>query len=283
MTIPFRKMHGLGNDFIVFDARLRPVDFEGGAVHQLANRHTGIGADTIVVIENSPDSTADLFVRFYNADGMQIGTCGNATRCVAKLFFAETGRDQVRIRTIDGVLKTWPDGDYIAVDMGRPGLEWRDIHLATPMDTLHISQDTRLSDAVGVSMGNPHAVFFVDDAGGVDLAAVGPSIENHELFTRRVNVEFATVLSPDRIRMRVWERGVGITQACGSGACATLVAAVRRGLADRKAIVMLDGGNLTIEWRDDDHVIMTGPAATAFMGTIDESQLSTITPRAAAA
>ena len=283
MTIPFRKMHGLGNDFIVFDARLHSLDLTRDQVRALADRHTGIGADTIVAINASADGATDLFVRFHNADGDEIGTCGNATRCVASLFIMETGRDQVRIRTIDGTLNAWRAGDEIAVDMGRPGLDWRDIDLTHQVDMLHIPVDGPLTDGVGVSMRNPHAVFFRDDAETVDLAAAAPVNERNELFAKRVNVEVAAVLAPDRIRMRVWERGVGITRACGSGACATLVAAVRRGLTGRKATVVLDGGNLTIEWRDDDHVIMTGPAATSFTGEIDDSLLSGAKHRAAAA
>ena len=265
------------------DARPRPLDLTRAQVRALVDRHTGIGADTVVVINRPRDDSSDLFVQFRNADGDEIGTCGNATRCVASLYFSETGRDKVLIRTIDGLLKVWRAGDQVAVDMGRPALEWRDIDLTHDADMLHLPVDGPLTNGVGVSMGNPHAVFFRDDVEAVDLAAVGPVTERNTLFAKRVNVEVAAVLAPDRIRMRVWERGVGITQACGSGACATLVAAVRRGLTGRKATVMLDGGNLTIEWRDDDHVIMTGPAATSFTGEIDDSLLSGVKLHAAAA
>jgi diaminopimelate epimerase len=283
MTIPFRKMHGLGNDFIVFDARTQVIDLAGARVSKLADRRTGIGADTVVVINDPIDDTSDLFIRFFNCDGMEIGTCGNATRCVAAVFFAESNQDTVRIKTIDGSLFAWREGIDVSVDMGKPGLDWRDIYLARQTDTLHFLEDAALTDAVGVSMGNPHAVFFVDDSENIDLAKVGPSIEHHELFLRRVNVEVATVQSPDRIRMRVWERGIGITQACGSGACATLVAAVRRGLTERRATLTLDGGDLLIEWRDDDHVIMTGPAALSFIGEIEDDFGTITAPHAAAA
>jgi diaminopimelate epimerase len=282
MTIPFRKMHGLGNDFIVFDARSRALALAPADTRALADRHTGIGADTIVVIEPAGDSQADVFVRFINADGGDIGTCGNASRCVAALLFAETGRDHVRIATTAGILEAWKDGANVAVDMGRPRLEWAQIPVARAADTLHLPLTGPLSDPVGVNMGNPHAVFFVPDAEAVDIGSLGRPVEHDPLFPERVNVEVATVQAPDRIRMRVWERGVGITQACGSGACATLVAAVRRGLTGRKATLVLDGGDLTIEWRGDDHVIMTGPAATSFTGEVDDSLLSA-TPRAAAA
>jgi diaminopimelate epimerase len=283
MTIPFRKMHGLGNDFIVFDARLRPFALTPADTRALADRHTGIGADTIVVIEPAKDAQADVSVRFINADGGDIGTCGNASRCVAALLFAEIGRDHVRIGTAAGVLDAWRDGVNVAVDMGQPKIDWSQIPLARDADTLHLPITGPLSDPVGVNMGNPHAVFFVADAEAVDIATLGRPVEHDPLFPERVNVEVATVQSADCIRMRVWERGVGITQACGSGACATLVAAVRRGLTGRKATLVLDGGDLTIEWRDDDHVIMTGPAATSFTGEIDESLLPGDTLRAAAA
>jgi diaminopimelate epimerase len=272
MMIPFRKMHGLGNDFIVFDARQRPLALTSADARALADRHTGIGADTIVVLGQAGTADADVSVRFINADGGEVATCGNASRCVAALMFAETGSNNVRIATTAGILEAWRDGGNVAVDMGAPKLDWSQIPIARAADTLHLPIDGPLADPVGVNMGNPHAVFFVPDAEAVDIAALGRPVEYHPLFPERVNVEVATVQSPDRIRMRVWERGVGITQACGSGACATLVAAVRRGLTGRKAILVLDGGELTIEWRDDDdHVIMTGPAATSFIGEIDDS------------
>ena len=279
MTIPFRKMHGLGNDFIVFDARSRHLAPTSAEARALADRHTGIGADTIAVIGPAGAAQADVAVRFINADGGEMSTCGNATRCIAMLLFAETGRDHVRIATGAGILDAWKQGDQVAVDMGTPKLDWAQIPIARETDTLHLPLG---DDPVGVNMGNPHAVFFVADAEAVDVGALGSAIERDPLFPERINVEFATVLGPDRIRMRVWERGVGVTQACGSGACATLVAAVRRGLTDRKATLALDGGDLTIEWRDDDHVIMTGPAATSFTGEIDESLISGTASRAAA-
>jgi diaminopimelate epimerase len=281
MVLPFRKMHGLGNDFIVLDARVRPIALTPADVVALADRRTGIGADTIAVIEPARDGGGDVFVRFHNCDGGEIGTCGNATRCIAMLLFAETGRDRVRIATSDGLLEAWRVDGGVAVDMGRPRLDWRDLPLAEPVDTLHLPIFGPLADPVGVSMGNPHAVFFVPDADAVDLPELGPAIEHAPLFPERVNVEVATVEAPDRIRMRVWERGAGITLACGSGACATLVAAVRRGLSARKATLALDGGDLLIEWRDDDRVIMTGPAATSFIGEIDESLMPGTTGRAA--
>jgi len=280
MTIPFRKMHGLGNDFIVFDARKRSLGVTAAQARALADRHTGIGADTIAVIGPGEGGQADVAVRFISADGEDVGTCGNATRCIAALLFAETGRDHVRIATGAGILDAWRLGDQVAVDMGAPKLDWAQIPVARETDTLHLPLG---DDPVGVNIGNPHAVFFVTDAEALDVATLGSAVERDPLFPERTNVEFATVLSSDRIRMRVWERGVGITQACGSGACATLVAAVRRGLTSRKATLALDGGELIIEWRDDDHVIMTGPAALSFVGEIEDHLVSGTAPRAAAA
>jgi len=283
MTISFRKMHGLGNDFIVLDERSQALGLTDADAARLADRHRGIGADTIVLLRKPDQPGADISVRFVNADGGEISTCGNASRCVAMLLFAETGRDHVRIATKAGLLDAWVDGDRVAVDMGRPHLAWSEIPVAAETDTLNLPPAGGLAGAVGVNMGNPHAVFFVPDAEAIDVAGQGRAVEIDPLFPERTNVEFATVLGPDRIRMRVWERGVGITQACGSGACATLVAAARRGLTGRKATLQLDGGDLTIEWRDDDHVIMTGPAALAFTGTIDESLLPARSRSAAAA
>jgi diaminopimelate epimerase len=272
MVIAFRKMHGLGNDFIVFDARRNSLALAPAAAAALADRRTGIGADTIVVIEPAGGRDADVFARFINADGGDVSTCGNATRCVASLLFDESGRDRIRIATQAGLLDAWRADRGVAVDMGRPRFGWRDIPLAEPADTLHLPLDGPLADPVGVNMGNPHAVFFVDDADSIDVARFGPAIETAPLFPERTNVEVATVLAPDRIRMRVWERGIGVTLACGSGACATLVAAARRGLTGRDATLVLDRGDLAITWRDDDHVIMTGPTATSFVGQLDEAQ-----------
>jgi len=280
MTIRFRKMHGLGNDFIVFDARQRPLALTPAQARVLADRHTGIGADTIALIDPPKDGNADIAVRFINADGGEMTTCGNATRCIAMLLFAETRRDHVRIATGAGILDAWKRGDQVAVDMGTPKLDWTQIPVAREIDTLHLPLD---ADPVGVNMGNPHAVFFVPDAEAADVAGLGSRVERDPLFPERTNVEFATVQASDRIRMRVWERGVGITQACGSGACATLVAAARRGLTGRKATLALDGGDLTIEWRDDDHVIMTGPAALSFTGEIEDHLVTQPASRAGAA
>src|SRR5262249_42297181 len=228
-----------------------------------------------IVIEPPKNGRADAAMRIHNADGGEVEACGNASRCVAQLLMHEQQKDRVAIDTPGGVIVAEDaGGGQIAVDMGPARLEWREIPLARAMDTLHLDLTLgSLSNPVAVNVGNPHAVFFVPSAETIDLETLGPQLERHALFPERCNVEVATVLSPARIRMRVWERGVGITRACGTGACATLVAAARRGLTGRKAAVVLDGGPLEIEWTGDGHVRMTGPVATSFTGVLDEPLL----------
>jgi len=264
-------MHGLGNDFVVLDARREPVAVDAAAARALADRHTGIGCDQLILIEPPQEPTAHAFMRIVNADGSEAEACGNAARCVARLLGEETGRRRVRLQTVAGLLdaELLADG-AVAVDMGPARTDWRDIPLARPADTLAADIGAGpLAGPVCTNIGNPHATFFVADAEAVDLAALGPGLETDKLFPERANIGVATVASPDRIRLRVWERGVGITLACGSGACAALVAAHRRGLTGREAAVLLDGGGLAISWRDDGHVIMTGPATLAFEGSFD--------------
>jgi diaminopimelate epimerase len=282
--IDFRKMHGLGNDFVVLDARREPLAVDAAAARALADRHTGIGCDQLILIEPAPASLADASVRFFNSDGSEAGACGNGTRCVAWLIGQESGaKQQVRLQTRAGLLDAallW-DGS-IAVDMGAPRTDWRDIPLARQSNTLRADAAAGpLAGPVCTNMGNPHATFFVADADSVDLAALGPRLEHDPLFPERANIGVATVhpAGPDgdRIRLRVWERGAGITRACGSGACAALVAAHRRGLTGRRAIVVLEGGELDIVWRKDEdgepgHVVMTGPAALAFEGFFDPAR-----------
>lgn len=274
--LPFVKMHGLGNDFVVFDARRRALDLSVDQVRAIADRHTGVGCDQLIVMEPPRNGAADVFMRIRNADGSEVEACGNATRCVASVVMKERGADTVVIETVVGLLHAKDGGnDLITVDMGPVRLDWQDIPLAEAKDTLHMGiEEGPLRDPVGINVGNPHAVFFVDDAESIPLETVGPRVEHHPLFPARINVEAVQVLSPTRLRMRVWERGTGITQACGTGACATLVAAHRRGLAERAAEVILDGGILRIEWNDDGHVMMSGPAATSFAGTLDPSLAS---------
>ena len=271
--LPFLKMHGLGNDFVVFDARRRALDLTTDQVRAIADRHTGVGCDQLIIMEPPRNGAADVFMRIRNADGSEVEACGNATRCVASVVMKERGADAVVIETVVGLLHAAAGGNgLITVDMGPVRLDWRDIPLAKAMDTLHMGiEEGPLRDPAGVNVGNPHAVFFVDDVESIPLETVGPRVEHHPLFPARINVEAVQVLSPTRLRMRVWERGTGITRACGTGACATLVAAHRRGLAERAAEVILDGGTLRIEWNDEGHVMMSGPAASSFAGTLDRS------------
>jgi len=270
MRARFLKMHGCGNDFVVFDERRRALGFTPARVAALAHRRTGIGCDQFIVIE-APPPGADAFMRIRNPDGGEAGACGNATRCVAHLLTEETGRAQQIIRTIAGDLPSvvLPDG-RVQVDMGPARLDWSDVPLAEPMDTLHMPIGFGpVSDPAAVSMGNPHATFFVPDLGVLPIEELGPALEHHRMFPERANVGFVQVLSPERIRLRVWERGAGLTLACGSGACAALVNAHRRGLTGRRASVLVDGGELEIDWRDDGHVLMTGPVATAYSGEVE--------------
>jgi diaminopimelate epimerase len=271
--LPFIKMHGLGNDFVVVDARARPVAVSDAQARAIADRKTGVGCDQFIIIEPPANGVADAAMRIHNADGGEVEACGNASRCVARLLMQEKGTRRVTLDTAAGRLIAEDAGEgRIAVDMGLARLDWRDIPLAREMDTLHLDlSQGPLRDPVAVNVGNPHAVFFVPDAEVIDLEALGPQLERHPLFPERANIEAASVLSRRRIRMRVWERGVGITRACGTGACATLVAAARRGLAERRAEILLDGGPLEIEWLANDHVRMTGPVATSFTGTLDAS------------
>jgi diaminopimelate epimerase len=262
MTIPFVKMHGCGNDFVIIDDRSRAFAVSPVRAAALADRHTGIGCDQVIVIE--PVETADAFMRIYNPDGSEAGACGNATRCVADILMRESGRPEVTIRTISGDLPATLLADgLVQVDMGPARLDWADIPLVRPMDTLHLDL---AGEPAAVSMGNPHATFFVADLDAVQVTTLGPNLEHDPIFPRRANIGFAQVIDPGTIRLKVWERGAGLTLACGSGACAALVNAHRRGLTHRRARVIVDGGVLEIEWRDDGHVLMAGPIATAFRG-----------------
>jgi diaminopimelate epimerase len=275
MSRPFLKMNGLGNDFVVVEARSEPFAPSAEEVRAIADRDRGIGCDQLISLEPAAGE-ADVRVRFWNADGEEVGACGNGSRCVGWLVMEASGRDAAVLEVGDRLLRTTRAGDQmVSVDMGEPGLDWTDIPLDEPMDTKGIELqvgpiDAPLLHTPGcVSMGNPHVVFFVDDIDTAPVREVGPMIEHHRLFPQGVNVGFAQVKSRDHIRLRVWERGAGLTKACGTGACAALVACARRGLTDRKARLELDGGDLTIEWREaDGHVIMTGPASLDFTGTL---------------
>jgi diaminopimelate epimerase len=272
----FIKMHGLGNDFVVLDARAGDLALGEKAARAIADRHIGVGCDQLLILEPPRAAGADVFMRIRNADGGEAEACGNGTRCIADLVMRETGKDRVVVETVAGLLEARAaSGHRVGVDMGPARLGWRDIPLARECDTLHVPLSLGpLVDPACTSMGNPHATFFVADAEAIDLAALGPRLERDLLFPERANIGVVQVVSPERLRFRVWERGAGITIACGSGACAALVAAHRRGLAKRKAEVILDGGALEIEWRADGHVLMTGPVAVSFAGTLDASLLS---------
>ncbi len=269
---PFLKMHGLGNDFVVFDARNHDFALDDATARAVADRRFGIGCDQVIVIARGK-GTFDATMRIMNADGGEVESCGNAARCVAGLLMEELGRDRVTIDTVGGPLTcTDAGGGNVTVDMGAPRTMWDEVPMAKAADTNHFSLnvDGAIHEASAVSVGNPHVILFVPDAETAPVAELGARIEHHPMFPERTNVEFVSVDGGDRLRMRVWERGVGITSACGTGACATAVAAFRRGLAGRKVAIVLDGGELEIELREgDDHILMTGPTTLAFKGEVD--------------
>ena len=278
LRYPFRKMNGLGNDFVVLDARARPLSISEEAARAIADRQTGIGCDQLIVIEPSP--RADVRMRIWNSEGGEVESCGNASRCIADLLFKETGRGRVSIDTTGGLLECIPAGDgLVTVDMGAPRFSWEDIPLAEPFhDTRGIELQVGPIDAPlihtpsVVNVGNPHCIFWVKDIDVIDLAKVGPMLEHHPLFPERANISLARVDARNRITMKVWERGAGLTRACGTAACAAAVAGARRRLTGRTVTVTLPGGNLSIEWRDgDDHILMTGAVAYEFEGRLPEA------------
>jgi diaminopimelate epimerase len=273
-SIPFRKMNGLGNDFVVLDARARPVALGEDAVRAIADRKEGIGCDQIIALE--PSARADVFMRIWNADGGEVGACGNAARCVASLVAAERGEPKVSIETESGMLSAAVNGDgSVTIDMGAPRFAWNEIPLSEPArDTRRIElqigpEDPMLHSPSVVNVGNPHCLFFVEDVAAHDLARLGPMLEHHPLFPERANISLVQILRPDAIKVRTWERGAGLTRACGTAACAAAVAAARRELTGRKVKASLPGGDLMIEWREGDgHILMTGPYALDFEGTL---------------
>ncbi len=266
----FLKMHGLGNDFVIIDARGTGDPVTPALARALGDRHRGVGFDQLAVIAEADG--ADARLTFWNADGTRAGACGNATRCVAHLLMAESGAASLAMLTANGRLaaERLADGG-VRVDMGAARTGWRDIPLAEEADTVSLPL---AGEPGAVSMGNPHCVFFVDDAEAVPLSELGPRWETHPLFPERANVGFARVLARDAIRLRVWERGTGVTLACGSGACAAVVAGARKGLIDRRVTVHLDGGALEVEWRAAGHVAMTGPVAHVFEGRLSPAFLA---------
>jgi diaminopimelate epimerase len=268
----FLKMHGAGNDFVVLDGRAHPLAITPARARFIADRRRGIGCDQIIIIETDP-AGADAYMRILNADGSESAACGNATRCIAALLAEDSGARHVTIRTASGLLPCEILGPgLVEADMGTPRLAWGDIPLAYPADTLHLKLAFGpVEDAAACSMGNPHATFFVPDFTHLNIETIGPILEKSRIFPERANIGFAVIEAPDRIRLKVWERGAGLTLACGSGACAALVNAHRRNLTGRAAHLILDGGELLITWREtDDHVLMRGPALTAFAGVIPD-------------
>ena len=270
-SLPFMKMHGAGNDFVVIDRRAGGAPVTAALARAIGDRHRGIGFDQLAVIETDPEVAAKL--TFFNADGSEAAACGNATRCIARHLMDETGTAALTLRTERGLLPAEDTGDgRVRVNMGAPFLDWADIPLSKALDTLHLPIE---GDPVATGMGNPHCTFFVDDAEAIDLSARGAEIEHHPLFPERTNVQFAHVIAPDHLRMRVWERGVGVTLASGSSSCAVAVAAHRRGLTGRKVTLDLDGGRIEIDWRDDG-VWMTGPTAHVFDGVLTPDWLASV-------
>ena len=277
---PFLKMHGLGNDFVILDGR--GVNGRGAGLdlslerrRAIADRRLGVGCDQLIVLEPPTDRDADVFMRIYNPDGGEAGACGNATRCVASLVMDERKADQVTVQTISGLLESEKAGiggnglPLISVDMGPARLDWREIPVSAACDTNHMPVGLGpLQDPVGTNMGNPHATFFVDDLASIPLAELGPKLEHDRFFPERANIGVAQMVGENRLRLRVWERGAGLTLACGSGACAAGVAAVRRGLSGRKVEVIVEHGTLGIEWMRDGNVLMTGGIALAYKGEL---------------
>ena len=272
---PFLKMHGLGNDFVILDGRARPLDLSRERIGAIAHRRLGVGCDQLIVLERPTERAADVFMRIYNPDGGEAGACGNATRCVASLLMDERNTDHVTVQTISGLLDSQRTGTganglpVISVDMGPARLDWREIPVARACDTNHLPVGAGpLQDPVGTNVGNPHATFFVDDLAAIPLAELGPTLERDPFFPERANIGVAQMAGDNRLRLRVWERGTGLTLACGSGACAAAVAAARRGLAGRKVEVVVAHGTLTVEWMRDGRVTMTGGIALCYKGEL---------------
>lgn len=272
ILFPFMKMHGLGNDFVVIDARAQSLEMTESLARALGDRHRGVGFDQLAVILRT-DSVADAYLKFYNSDGSTAGACGNATRCIARHLMDETGDQTLSLETEHGILFAKDMGNQItSINMGHPDLDWQEIPLSQSSDTLELPID---GSPTATGMGNPHCTFFVDDVDTIDLEVQGPVFEHHPLYPERTNVQFAQVVGTDHIRMRVWERGVGVTLASGSSSCATAVAAARRGLTGRKVRIDLDGGTLHIDWRDDG-VWMTGGTMHVFSGTLTQNFLDSL-------
>ena len=266
MKKPFIKMHGLGNDFVVIDSTKNQYTINKSSIQLISDRRFGVGCDQ--VIEMKPSAKEDIYMKIYNSDGTEAEACGNAARCVAGLLFASNQKKEVSIETVAGVLKAESEEDgLIKVDMGKPSFFWKDIPLSS--DISHISfEELSLINGLAVNMGNPHIVFFVKDINEVNINKVGPLVENSSYFPEKVNVEVCQIINKSKIKVTVWERGAGKTLACGTGACAALVAAYKNNLTDPTAEIVLNGGSLNITWNvnSDEHVIMSGPIAVSFLG-----------------
>jgi diaminopimelate epimerase len=281
VTMTFRKMNGLGNEFVILDGRRDPVVLSPAQVQAIADRQTGIGCDQLIVME--PAKGADVRMRIWNSDGAEVESCGNASRCVADLLFEETGRDTVTIETRGGLLIcTRASEGRVTVDMGAPRFGWEDIPLSEPFhDTRAVELQVGpidkplLHSPSVVNVGNPHCIFWVDDVDAHDLGRFGPMLEFHPLFPERANISLCEVRDRGHLVLKVWERGAGLTRACGTAACAAAVSAARKGLADRAVRVTLPGGDLDIVWREsDDHILMTGPVAYEFTGDVPEGLMA---------
>lgn len=279
MTLHFRKMNGLGNDFVVLDARKTPIAISEAQARAIANRKTGIGCDQLIVMENS--SIADVRMRIWNAEGGEVPSCGNASRCIADLMFDELGATSTTIDTKGGFLLAKKAGDHlVTIDQGVPKFDWKDIPLSEDFpDTRHIELQVGPIDAPllhspsVVNVGNPHCIFWVNDLDVVDLSRVGPMLEHHPLFPERANISLAKVVARDHVLLKVWERGTGLTLACGTAACATMAAGHRIKIIDAKCTITLPGGDLFMSVNEEGHIIMTGPAALDFEGTLPEGLL----------
>lgn len=269
--LSFVKMHGLGNDFVVVDARYGEISLNADRVRAISNRRLGVGCDQVLELRNASVASADVFMRIWNADGGQAEACGNGARCVAALIMSESGDSETIVETVAGLLRAEAVGTgNVKVHMGEAGTNWDQVPLSRKMDTISLDLAAGdLKNPVAVNIGNPHAVFFVDNVRKIDIEKLGPKLEVDPLFPNRANIGVAEILDQNRIRLRVWERGAGLTSACGSGACASVVAAVRRNLiSGRSASVILDGGTLEVEWLEDGKVCMTGPVSTSFLGLL---------------
>ena len=269
-NLPFMKMHGLGNDFVVIDAREEEVALSKKIISGIADRHFGVGFDQLAVISKGE---FDAHLTFYNADGSGSLACGNATRCIARYLMDETSKENLILTTMHGQIPAVDLGNGVtSINMGKPGLEWNKVPLSENIPTLELPIE---GSPTATGMGNPHCTFFVEDAEKINLEEMGPKFENHPLFPERTNVQFASIIARDQIRMRVWERGAGVTLASGSSSCATAVAANRKGLTEKKVQIELDGGILSVDWREDG-VWMTGPTMQVFTGSFSKEFLKSL-------